>query len=91
MTKNQLFTDATYAWRTLVVPVVVDWDTLDLNQGEHQVINLLEARKNNALKTAREMMETTLHTAQTGKEPNGLPDIAKINRSLGGINSTTYT
>ena len=91
MAKNQLFTNATYAWRTLVVPVVIDWDTLDLNSGESQVINWLEARKNNALKTARELMETTLHTAQTGKEPIGLPDICSIDRDLGGINSTTYT
>ena len=91
MSKNQLFTDATYSWRTLVVPVVVDWDTLDLNQGEAQVINWLTARKNNALKTAREVMETTLHTAQTGKAPNGLPDIVSADRTLGGIDSTTET
>lgn len=89
--KNELFTDATYAWRTLVVPVVIDWDTLDLNQGEHQVINWLEARKDNALRTARESLELTLHTAQTGKEPNAILDITKVDRSLGGIDSTTYT
>ena len=90
MTKNQLFTDATFSWRTLVVPVVVDWDTLDLNQGEHQVINWLNARKNNALKTAREVMETALYTRQTGKAINSLLDVCSDSGTFGGISKTTY-
>lgn len=91
MTKNQLFTDATFAWRTLVVPMVVDWDTLDLNQGEHQVINWLNARKDNALKTAREVVETALYTRQTGKTPNSLYDAVSDSGTFGGISRTTYS
>ena len=90
MAKNQLFTDATFAWRTLVVPVVIDWDTLDLNQGEAQVINWLEARKNNALKTAREQIEIALHTIQTGDNPNSLLDVCSDAGTFGGISRTTY-
>lgn len=90
MAKNQLFTDATFAWRTLVVPMVVDWDTLDLNQGEAQVINWLNARKNNALKTAREVMEVALYTRQTGKAINSLLDVCSDSGTFGGISKTTY-
>ena len=92
LTEQDVISSAEYNWGLYGASVVLfDYD-LERNKGDHQIVNLLEAKARNAIASVRQKLLTdTFATSQT---VNGLLNWQSIFRStgtIGGISQTTYT
>lgn len=90
---TETFTDASYEWKQCYATVSISGREEMLNDGPERVIDLLEAKVKNAEKSLKDLFGTTLYGTSdgTGDEFVGLQKICAVDRSLGGIDSTTYT
>ena len=90
---TEIFTDAEYEWKQMYATISISGREEALNDGAERVIDLLEAKVKNAEKSMKDSFGTTLYGTQagTGDDFAGLQHIIAQDRSLGGIDSTTYT
>src|SRR3990167_218129 len=91
LTEQDVVSSAEYNWGLYGASVVLfDYD-LERNKGDHQIVNLLEAKARNAIASVRQKLLTdTFATSQT---VNGLLNWQSIFRStgtIGGIAQSTY-
>lgn len=89
---SEVFTDAEYQWKQAYATISISGREEMLNDGPERVIDLLEAKVKNAEKSLKDLFGTTLYGTGTGTGDDfvGLQTICSADRSLGGIDSTTY-
>ena len=89
---TEVFTDAEYEWKQMYSTISISGREEALNDGKERVIDLLEAKVKNAEKSMKDLFGTTLYGTQdgTGTDFVGLQHVIKVDRTMGGINSTTY-
>ena len=91
LTEQDVITSAEYTWGLIGSSVVLfDFD-LERNRGEHQIVNLLEAKARNATASMRQKVLTD--TFATSQAVNSLINWQSFFRStgtVGGINQSTY-
>lgn len=92
LTEQDIITSAEYNWSLYAAPVVLfDFD-LDRNRGEHQMVNLLEAKARNAISSMREdLLTDTFATSQTVNGVLNWQSLFRDSGTIGGIDPTTYT
>ena len=92
--ESDVFTAAKYDWVQMAVHVVASGRELRINSGEAQLINLVEARIKNAMRTAANTMSLDLYSSGSlANQMGGLAHIIQTNGlgTVGGINSSTYS
>tara|TARA_R100001443_G_scaffold35589_1_gene49367 strand:- start:3280 stop:4176 length:897 start_codon:yes stop_codon:yes gene_type:complete len=101
-TPQELFTDASYDWVQCHASITYSGREEALNSGSERVIDLISAKVKNAEKSLKDLFGSQLYSDCTGSAVTtpadaekdgflGLQHIIKADRSLGGIDSTTYT
>jgi hypothetical protein len=91
---SNVLTAAKYDWVQAAVHVTASGDELRKNSGKEQLINLMQTRVKNAMRTAANNMSIDLFSS--GALANQMGGLAAIITSdgtgtVGGINSATYT
>lgn len=95
-TNPQVFTAVEYAWKLLAAPVGISGEELLQNSGKERVIDLMEAKIDNAEITLRNAMSKALYsdgTGSSGKEIGGLKLLVAddpTSGTVGGINRADY-
>jgi hypothetical protein len=85
-------TAAEYEWRQYAASIAISGIEEAKNNGEQEIINLLEAKIMQAEESMREGFNTMFFadgTGNSGKDWNGLGNIVESGNSVGGINSAT--
>ncbi len=88
------FTAAEYEWKLAYAAVTISGEEEMKSTGPDAIADLLEGLMKNAEKRLKKLFSTKLFAAagaNASNEITSLNDIVKENRSLGGIDSTTYT
>ena len=90
---SDVFPAAEYNWRNATVPVQSSGDELRQNAGREQMINLAQARINNAMRTFKNQLSLDFYSDgslanQIGGLQTIIPDTA--GGTLGGINGATF-
>lgn len=91
----QLYTAATYDWKLLAAPVGASGEEILKNSGRERVIDLVEAKLKNAVKTLKNQMSIALYsdgTGSSGKQLTGLKVLVAddpTTGTVGGINRAT--
>ena len=91
----QLFTAAAYDWKLLATPVGASGEEILKNSGRERVIDLVEAKLKNAVKTLKNQMSVALYsdgTGSSGKQLTGLKVLVAddpTTGTVGGINRAT--
>jgi hypothetical protein len=94
---SDVFSAAVFDWKQAAVNVSASGLEVDIqNSGQEAVINLLEKRIDNAMKTMRNNLSTGVYsdgTGSSGKQIGGLQSIVADagTGTVGGINSTTFS
>ena len=91
---SDVLTSAKYEWQQVALHVTASGKELRMNSGKNAMINLVKARKKNAMNTAKNQFSVDIYS--DGTETNqigGLANIIQTNGqgTVGGINSATYT
>lgn len=91
---SEVLSAAKYEWKQAAVHVVISGRELRQNSGSDRIINLLEARINNAKRTAANSMSEDIYSS--GSQTNQVGGIQHIIQddgtgTVGGIVSGTYT
>lgn len=90
---SDVLTTAKYNYRSIALHVTASGQELLQNMGEEQMINLVKARKENALKTAANFMSQEIYSdGSLAEQINGLAALIQTNGqgTVGGINSATF-
>lgn len=92
---SDVFTAAVFDWKQCSVAVSISGLEELINDGEAQMIDLLESRIGNAERTMRNQMANAVYgdgTANSGKQIGGLQLLIADSGqgTIGGINSTTW-
>ena len=101
-TPQELFTDASYDWVQCHASITYSGREEALNSGSERVIDLISAKVKNAEKSLKDLFGSQLYSDNNGTTVStpadaessgflGLQHICKVDRSMGGIDSTTYT
>ncbi len=93
-TQPEFLDQALYDWVQAYASINISGRDEMMNEGPDAIIDLLEARMKNAEKRLKKAFTTKLFAAagaNAADEITSLNDIVKIDRALGGINSTTET
>jgi hypothetical protein len=79
--------------RYVATPIKINMTEEKESQKSDAAMKLLESKTKRAMTTHFDTVNSSLHTAQTGKAIIGLPDIVSTSAgaTVGGINSTTNT
>lgn len=94
-TPKQLFTAAEYSLKLCAVPVAISGEDMLKNSGKEQILDLLEKRVENAIKTMSNKMSAAVYgdgTGSSGKEIGGLALLVAdtpTTGTVGGINRAT--
>jgi len=90
---QEVFTDAAYDWVQCHASITYSGREEALNSGSERVIDLISAKVKNAEKSLKDLFGTQLYGTESGSGNGflGLEHIVKADRSLGGIDSSTYT
>jgi len=90
---TEVFTDAEYEWKQCYATISISGREEALNDGAERVIDLLEAKVKNAEKSLKDMFGDTLYGTQagTGDDFVGLQHMISSSRSLGAIDSSSYS
>lgn len=89
-----IVTKAYFPWRYYAAPIVIAFDTEMESRMAANVKSVLEVRTGNAMKSIRNMVETALFSAQSGKGMLGVQDViatTPTSGTVGGINRATYS
>tara|TARA_Y100001938_G_C8089796_1_gene434344 strand:- start:382 stop:1362 length:981 start_codon:yes stop_codon:yes gene_type:complete len=90
---TEVFTDAQYDWVQAYGTITISGKEEALNDGKERVIDLLEAKVKNMEVGMKELFGETLYGSGTGTDGKfvGLQHLIKVDRTLGGIDSTSYS
>ena len=92
LTAQSGITAAEYEWKQYAASIAISGIEEAKNNGEQEIINLLEAKIMQAEESMREGFNTMFFadgTGNSGKDWNGLGNIVETGNSVGGINSAT--
>ena len=101
-TPQELFTDASYDWVQCHASITYSGKEQALNSGSERVVDLISAKVKNAEKSLKDLFGSQLYSDNTGSAVTtpadaesdgfiGLQHICAEDRTLGGIDSDTYT
>ena len=84
---------AVFAYKNYGATVAISWEEIRENSGsDHAIFDLVEHKRKNAMQSLKDRLNSDLYKAAPGaKEINSVPLTIDIDRSIGGINSTTET
>ncbi len=91
---SDVLTAANYAWKNVAIHVSASGTEIRNNSGKERIINLVEARVKNALRTFANDMSSDIYSDGTAtNQIGGLKAIVADagTGTVGGINSSTYT
>ena len=92
LTPQEGISAAEYEWKQYAASISISGIEEAKNNGEQEIINLLEAKIMQAEESMREGFNTMFFadgTGNSGKDWNGLGNIVESGNSVGGINSAT--
>ena len=92
LTAQTGITAAEYDWKQYAASIAISGIEEAKNNGEQEIINLLEAKIMQAEESMREGFNTMFFsdgTGNSGKDWNGLGNLIETGNSVGGINSAT--
>ena len=93
-TQPEILDTAIYDWMQAYAAINISGRDMLMNEGTDGIIDLIEARMKNAEKRLKKVFTDFLFAAagaNASDEITSLNDIIATGRSLGGINSSTYT
>lgn len=91
---SDVLNSAKYEWQQVALHVTASGREIRLNSGKEQMINLVKARKRNAMNTAANNMSVDIYSdGSLTNQVGGLASLIQTNGqgTVGGINSTTFT
>ena len=91
---SDVLTSAKYEWKQIALHVTASGREIRMNSGKEAMINLVRARKKNAMNTAANNMSVDLYSdGALSNQIGGLANIIQTNGqgTVGGINSATFT
>lgn len=91
---SDVLTSAKYEWKQIALHVTASGREIRMNSGKEQMINLVKARKKNAMNTAANNMSVDIYSdGALSNQIGGLANIIQTDGTgtVGGINSGTYT
>ena len=94
ISQSDVLSAAEYPWKQISLSVVASGREIRINSGESQIIDLVQARIKNAIRTFNNSFSSDLYSDGTAaNQINGLQAIISdaTTGTVGGINSTTYT
>jgi hypothetical protein len=94
LTPQEGISAAEFEWRQYAASISISGIEEAKNNGEQEIINLLEAKIMQAEESMRESFNTMFFadgTGNSGKDWNGLGNLVESGNTVGGIDSNTYT
>ena len=94
LTPQEGISAAEFEWRQYAASISISGIEEAKNNGEQEIINLLEAKIMQAEESMRESFNTMFFADGTGnssKDWNGLGNLVESGNTVGGIDSNTYT
>ena len=94
LTPQEGISAAEYEWKQYAASIAISGIEEAKNNGEQEIINLLEAKIMQAEESMRESFNQMFFADGTGnssKDWNGLGNLVESGNTVGGINSSTYT
>jgi hypothetical protein len=94
LTPQEGISAAEFEWRQYAASISISGIEEAKNNGEQEIINLLEAKIMQAEESMRESFNTMFFadgTGSSGKDWNGLGNLVESGNTVGGIDSNTYT
>ena len=94
LTPQEGISAAEFEWRQYAASISISGIEEAKNNGEQEIINLLEAKIMQAEESMRESFNTMFFadgTGNSGKDWNGLDNLVESGNTVGGIDSNTYT
>jgi hypothetical protein len=91
---SDVLTSVRFPYQQVALHVTASGRELRMNSGKEQMINLVKARKDNALRTAANQFSVDVYSdGALTNQINGLSNLIQTNGqgTVGGINSTTWT
>lgn len=91
---SDVLTSAKYEWQQVALHVTASGRELRMNSGKDAMINLVKARKKNAMNTASNSMSVDIYSdGSLSNQIGGLGNLIQTNGegTVGGINAATYT
>jgi hypothetical protein len=91
---SDVLTSVRFPYQQVALHVTASGRELRMNSGKEQMINLVKARKENALRTAANQFSVDIYSdGALTNQVNGLANLIQTNGqgTVGGINSTTWT
>lgn len=91
---SDVLTSAKYEWQQIALHVTASGRELRMNSGKDALINLKDARVNNAMNTAANNMSIDIYSdGSLSNQIGGLGNLIQTNGqgTVGGINAGTYT
>jgi hypothetical protein len=93
LTPQEGISAAEYDWKQYAASIAISGIEEAKNNGEQEIINLLEAKIMQAEESMRESFNQMFFgdgTGNSGKDWNGLGNLVESGNTVGGINSSTY-
>lgn len=90
---SDVLTSVRFPYQQIALHVTASGRELRMNSGKEQMINLVKARKENALRTAANNFSVDIYSdGALANQINGLANLIQTNGqgTVGGINSTTF-
>ena len=94
LTPQEGISAAEFEWKQYAASIAISGIEEAKNNGEQEIINLLEAKIMQAEESMRESFNQMFFSDGTGnssKDWNGLGNLVESGNTVGGINSSTYT
>ena len=91
---SDVLTSVRFPYQQVALHVTASGRELRMNAGKEQMINLVKARKDNALRTAANQFSVDIYSdGALTNQINGLSNLIQTNGqgTVGGINATTWT
>lgn len=91
---SDVLTSAKYEWKQIALHVTASGRELRMNSGKEAMMNLVKARKNNAMHTAANNMSVDVYSdGSLSNQIGGLSNLIQTNGqgTVGGIDSATFT
>ena len=94
LTPQEGISAAEFEWKQYAASIAISGIEEAKNNGEQEIINLLEAKIMQAEESMRESFNQMFFgdgTGNSGKDWNGLGNLVESGNTVGGINSSTYS
>jgi len=91
---SDVLTSAKYEWQQIALHVTASGREIRMNSGKEAMINLVKARKKNAMNTAANNMSVDIYSdGSLSNQIGGLANLIQTDGTgtVGGINASTYT